>query len=189
MSYRTIVADPPWRYNQTRSTMKRGGRGASAEAHYPTMTMPELAALPIADLVEDQAHLYLWVTNPRLYGDQKSRVISPVDIAEAWGFQYVTLLTWIKEGAPGPGWYFRGYTEHVLFCTRGGLGIPAASRLPNYFSAPKGNHSVKPGLLYDLVERVSPGPYLELFARRNRLGWDTFGDQALNHVALLGDER
>jgi N6-adenosine-specific RNA methylase IME4 len=182
--YQTVVADCPWKYNQTRQPMKRGGRGASAEAHYPTMTNAELAALRVADFVEDQAHLYMWVTNPRLYGEQKSRDVSPVDIAEAWGFRYVTLLTWIKQGAPGPGWYFRGYTEHVLFCVRGKLGIPAADRLPNYFIAPKGRHSVKPGLFYDLVERVSPAPRLEMFARTRRLGWDSWGNEVDSDLAI-----
>lgn len=181
MKYGTVVVDPPWKYNKSRQPMRRGGRGASAEAHYRTMTNAELAALRVVDHVEDQAHLYMWVTNPRLYDAQE---VTPKDIMEAWGFKYITLLTWVKQGAPGPGWYFRGYTEHLLFGVRGKLGIPTAKRLPNFFTAPKGRHSVKPGLLYDLVEKVSPAPRLEMFARTRRLGWDAWGDEVLSDLEI-----
>lgn len=184
MSFGTICADPPWRYNNGKTALRSGGRGAGAEHHYDTLTNAEIAALPVEKLAADQAHLYLWVTNPRLYRGRKPDGIGPIEIAEAWGFEYITLLTWVKTGAPGPGWYFRGYSEHVLFATRGGLKIPAALRQSNVFTAPRGRHSAKPDVFYDRVEQVSPGPRMEMFARARRLGWDSWGDEVDSTVEL-----
>lgn len=184
--YRTIVADPPWRYRVTKGITTRTSHGtACAEDNYPTMSNDEILALPVKDLAADDAHLYMWVTNPKLYGDKKQRT-TPRDIIEAWGFEYVTLLTWIKKpGALGMGFYFRGETEHVLFCKRGNAPIPTEKREVNWFFAGKGRHSEKPDAFMDLVERVSPGPYLEMFSRRARLGWDTWGDEALHGTELV----
>lgn len=179
--YATIVADPPWRYQKNTSM---GSKPGAAEAHYATMGMREIAQLPVATLAAENAHLYLWVTVPRLYGDRDDRSFSPADVMEEWGFSLKTMLTWVKSGSPGMGWYFRGQTEHVLFGVRGSLPIPPETRVPNYILAPRSGHSGKPDAFLDLVESVSPGPYLELFARRQRLGWDTWGDEALEHVEI-----
>lgn len=191
--YRTIVADPPWRYRSTDILTRGWHRTASvetskprtAEGHYTTMTNAEIAALPVGDLVEKDAHLYLWVTNPCMFGERDG-TLNPREIIECWGFRYITLLTWVKTGAPGLGFYFRGNTEHVVFGVRGNAPIPPAMREANVFTAPKGGHSAKPDCFYDLVERVSPAPRLELFARRQRLGWDTWGNEALCHVEMGG---
>jgi N6-adenosine-specific RNA methylase IME4 len=178
--YRTIVADPPWRYRVSAGITTRTSHGtACAEDNYPTMTNAEIMALPVRDLAADNAHLYVWVTNPKLYGD-KDR-ITPRDIVEAWGFQYITLLTWIKKpGALGMGFYFRGETEHVVFAKRGDAPIPTSQREVNWFFAAKRRHSEKPDSFMDMVERVSPAPRLEMFSRRARLGWDTWGNEALH---------
>lgn len=96
----------------------------------------------------------------------------------AWGFEYTTMLTWHKLGAPGMGWYFRGDTEHVLFGVKGKLGIPSRLRLSNHFAAARTGHSSKPDRFYEIVERVSPDPRLEMFARRRRVGWDVWGFEA-----------
>jgi N6-adenosine-specific RNA methylase IME4 len=184
VKYRTIVADPPWAY----STMKpasRWHRFTTAESHYPTLTNAEIAALPVSGLVADVAHLYLWVTNPRLYRGRKDDGIGPIEIVEAWGFQYQTLITWVKEGTLGMGWYFRGQTEHAIFATRGDAKIPADRRERNLIVAPKHRHSQKPEAFMDMVERVSPEPRLELFSRRARFGWDTWGNEALEHVEVV----
>lgn len=177
--YRTIVADPPWKYTKTPQRTEPG-RGAPAEAYYPTLTIPEIAALPIGALADDEAHLYLWVTNPVLL-----RTPSPLDVVHAWGFKPQTVITWVKTGAPGLGFYFRGMTEHVIFATRGGLGIPAGDRVHNVFTCARAGHSQKPEAFQDLVERVSPGPYLELFARRQRMGWDVWGNEVDSHVEMV----
>lgn len=158
------------------------------EGHYRTMSMEEIAEIPVRSWAAESAHLYLWITNPRLYGnsrDSGGRTITPLQIVEAWGFEYVTLLTWVKTGAPGMGFYFRGATEHVVFAARNKCPIPAAKRESNVFTAPRGRHSEKPDAFYDLVERVSPGPYLEMFSRRARFNWDTWGDESLHGLSLL----
>jgi N6-adenosine-specific RNA methylase IME4 len=171
-SYRTIVADPPWRYRQQRivTTSKTPETRPEADAQYPTMAVEDIAALPVREMTDEDAHLYLWVTNPILFEARP--------IVEAWGFEYVTLLTWRKLGTLGMGYYFRGDTEHVVFAVRGKAPIPPDKRARNWFAAPKTGHSRKPDLFYEMVERVSPGPYLELFARRRRYGWDVWGDEA-----------
>jgi N6-adenosine-specific RNA methylase IME4 len=180
--YRTIVMDPPWEYERTVAL----GSGRAAASHYSTMTNAEIAALPVADLAGQNCRLYLWVTNPRLFAEPTRDSISPVEMLRAWGFRYVTMLTWHKLGAPGMGWYFRGDTEHVLFGIRGKAPIPAESRLSNHFAAHRTVHSAKPDRFYEMVERVSPGPYLELFARRRRYGWDVWGNEAPIEAASQG---
>lgn len=173
--YSTIVADPPWAYRQSRITTRTGDHKVGAEDKYSTLSIEDIAALPVAELADKNAHLYLWVTNPKLYGDRTDGP-TPHDVMTAWGFRYVTCLTWIKKpGALGMGFYFRGETEHVLFGIKGDLPIPTDRREVNWFKAAKRGHSVKPAAFMDLVERVSPGPYVELFARAPRLGWDSWG--------------
>jgi N6-adenosine-specific RNA methylase IME4 len=161
----TIVVDPPWQYDN------RATRGA-AEDHYQTMTLAELAALPIPAAAD--AHLYLWVTNGFLR--------QGFDLLDAWGFTYKTCVTWVKPQL-GIGNWFRGSTEHVLVAMRGHL-APTNRNQPTWFdgdvafTANRTRHSQKPDAFYDLVEMVSPGPWLEMFARRRRMGWHWWGDQA-----------
>lgn len=193
-TYSTIVVDPPWRYQNSRGTQTRSRRGRAAitaEGNYGTMSREEIAALPVGAWAAPAAHLYLWVTNPLLYGGRGRNgpagpAITPIDLVEGWGFEYVTLLTWHKTGAPGLGFYFRGSTEHVLFATRGGLSIPAPMRRANLFSAARAGHSRKPDLFYEMVEAVSPAPRLEVFARRRRYGWDAVGHEAPTAAASQG---
>jgi N6-adenosine-specific RNA methylase IME4 len=169
--YRTIVADPPWRYETTRGlTRTMGPSSPEAERNYSTMTPEEVAAIPVLDWVEKEAHLYLWVTNSFIFH-------APAILGE-WGFRYVTLLTWRKLGTLGMGYYFRGDTEHVVFGVRGKVPIAPNLRERNWFAAPKTGHSRKPDRFYEMVERVSPEPRLELFARRRRFGWDVWGNEA-----------
>lgn len=185
MTYRTIVADPPWRYRSsdilTRGWHKTASIGTTkpgeAEGQYTTMTNAEIAALPVSEWADKDCTLYLWVTNPRLYGERDGS-LPPIEIAAGWGFRYVTMLTWVKTGPLGLGFYFRGNTEHVLFCVKGDVKIPPSQRESNVIIAAKGKHSAKPDRFYEIVERVSPGPYLELFARRRRYGWDVWGNEA-----------
>ena len=158
-TFRTIVADPPWQYGN------KATRGA-AEDHYSTMTLDEICELEVN--AADDAHLYLWTTNGFLN--------EAFDVVDAWGFAYKTCLTWVKPQI-GLGNYFRGATEHILFGVRGNLPVEDRN-LRNWFEAPRGKHSAKPDLFYDLVEKASPEPRLEMFARRRRFGWETWGDEA-----------
>lgn len=173
MRYRTIVADPPWSYDRD------GGLGSTRAAadNYSTMSNAAIAALPVRDYADTSCHLYLWVTNPRLFREQ-DEACGPIEIMQGWGFRYITTLTWHKLGAPGMGFYFRGDTEHVLFGIKGRAPIVESDRVSNHFAAPKTVHSAKPDRFYEIVERVSSGPYLELFARRRRYGWDVWGNEA-----------
>ena len=176
--YGTIVADPPWRYRKSPQAEGTVHARKLVSDIYRTMSMTELAALPVAELAAPDAHLYLWVTVPRLFGERDDREgFGPFQIMNAWGFRYITMLTWVKTGAPGMGSYFRIDTEHCLFGVRGKAPIPPAQRLRNVISAPRGRHSEKPELLMDIAEKVSPGPRVELFARRRNPRWDAWGDQ------------
>ena len=171
--YRTIVADPPWALEWNANV--GNGRSGRAGLPYPTMTAEAICALPVASWTASAAHLWLWTTAGFLY-DAPRVVLS-------WGFRPSYTLVWGKEGL-GVGGRFRHTVEFLLFCERGPQ-LPLTRRdLPTHFIWPRGEHSQKPEAFYDLVETVSPGPYLELFARRQRLGWDTWGNEALNHVEL-----
>jgi N6-adenosine-specific RNA methylase IME4 len=166
--YRTIVADPPWRYNV------KPPEGATP---YPTMTQQELLNLPVGLWAADQAHLYLWTTN--------SFMVEAHGLARAWGFEPKTIITWIKrhrvsdDNWIGMGFYYRGVTEHVIFAVRGNLKVFRSDQ-PNILYAPHTNHSEKPAAFYDMVMHMSPGPYLDVFARKQRFGWDSWGDEAFN---------
>ena len=174
--YKTIVADPPWR-----TTTGPKGFGYSDSGHakleYPVMTMDEIKALPVNELADESAHLYVWTTN--------ILVRQCYEVVEAWGFKPSVLLTWAKNPiGMGLGDAFGITTEHVVFGHRGGL--RPKCRVPStWWNWKRGRHSAKPEAFIDIVESVSPGPYLELFARRNRLGWHTWGNEALNHVELV----
>lgn len=147
-AFATIVADPPWRYDNA------GTRG-SAQGHYDTLTIEELCGIDVASRAADKSHLYLWTTAAHL--PDAFRVMT------AWGFEYKTYLVWVKPQM-GMGNYFRISTELVLFGVRGGLRANDRS-LANYFIASRSEHSAKPVQFRELVQRVSPGPYLELFSR------------------------
>jgi N6-adenosine-specific RNA methylase IME4 len=179
--YRTIVADPPWQYDGPGPVgaggngVADGSRQVAVADHYSTMTADEIAALPVKGLAEKDAHLYLWTTNAFL--------VEAHAIARAWGFRPVTMLTWVKVHQDDPsrvsmktGYYFRGATEHALFCVRGSLPLTTKEGLPTAYLWPRiGAHSEKPDAFGDLVEQASPGPYVELFCRRPRFGWDSWG--------------
>ena len=177
--FSTILIDPPWQFqNKT---------GKIAPEHkrlhrYRTMTFDEIASLPVPKYVLPQSHLYLWCPNALLR--------EGLEILEAWGFTYKTNLVWYKirkDGGPdgrGVGFYFRNVTELVLFGVRGRLRtLPPARSQVNVVAKRKREHSRKPDELYEIIERCSPGPYLELFARDRMPGWTQWGDQVDSYVA------
>lgn len=172
--FRTILADPPWDIEQ------KGKRGAGE--HYRLMTLDRIKAMPVADLAADDAHLWLWVTNATLRHGY--------DVAEAWGFTVRSPLTWIKFRL-GLGNYLRNSTEHLLFATRGKAPVRFRSQ-PTWIQAPVQDHSHKPEEQYALIERISPGPYLELFARRqpphnlSRDRWAVWGNQIESDLVIPG---
>lgn len=176
--HRVVVADPPWRYGNA-------GTRANAEGHYDgTMTVPEICDLApqVKEWTDDDAHLYLWTTAGFLR--------EAFDVMDAWGFEYKTFIAWVKPQM-GMGNYFRVSSELVLFGTRGRLPIENRA-LMNWFEAKRGKHSAKPQKFFDLVEKASPGPYLELFSRcyaegalpgtchctKCARGWTVWGNEA-----------
>lgn len=179
-----IVADPPWMYQKNPGS-KGAGKGASGtvDLHYPTMTNEEIASMPVKDIAATDAHLFMWFTNPGTFGGRFSD-ITPAQIAKAWGFEFKTIITWVKTtkddsvNRGGMGWYFRGCTEHVLYATRGKASIPSSRREPNVLLAPRGRHSAKPAEFMEMVERVTEAfSPIELFARTSRIGWTSWGNE------------
>jgi N6-adenosine-specific RNA methylase IME4 len=190
--FKTLVADPPWPYktpgqigktlehrpNRDKTAASRAGAGS--EARYGTMTIDMLCALgpPVAS----NAHLYLWFTN--------TFAVEAHRIAESWGFRPMTILTWTKirkaDGQPSMkmGYYFRGATEHVLFGVRGSMRLQTKRALPTGYLWPRTPHSVKPDAFYSLVEEASPPDYLEMFSRRPRLGWTTWGNEVPEQICI-----
>lgn len=172
--YGAILADPPWpEYGGGK--IKRG-----ADRHYPLMTVKEIMALPVSTMALPDSHLYLWVTNNYLPAG--------LSVMAAWGWRYVTCITWAKDKF-GLGQYFRGQTEHCLFGVRGNPGYqitPDGKRKQGrtLITAPRDKHSAKPEELRSMIERVSPGPYLELFARTHAPNWDAWGNQVASTVEL-----
>lgn len=164
--YSTIVADPPWPYKDAPLGDFNGGR-LSRFLPYSVMELSDIERLPVGDLAADDAHLYVWTTNRFLRATYA--------IVEAWGFRPVQVVTWCKPPlGMGPGSTFASTTEFILTGRRGDL--KALKRIESsWFVWSRGAHSVKPGAFADLVEQVSPGPYVELFARQPRLGWDSWG--------------
>jgi N6-adenosine-specific RNA methylase IME4 len=176
MRYSTILADPPWN-ERGGGKIKRG-----ADRHYKLLKTEEIISLPVASLAEDNAHLYLWVTNGHLPDGLR--------VMDAWGFRYKTNIAWAKDRF-GLGQYFRGQHELCLFGVRGN--IPYRTRRDGkraqgrtLITAPRGEHSEKPEELRNMIELVSPGPYLELFARQKYPGWDSWGDEVKSDVEMPG---
>jgi N6-adenosine-specific RNA methylase IME4 len=156
----TIYADPPWRYDN------RSSNGA-AENHYGTMTVEEIAALPVGELSAANAHCHLWATSPFLR--------EAMAVLFAWGFEYKGLLTWCKRQM-GTGNYWRSATEFLLLGVRGECPFRDHS-IPNWLLTDRTRHSEKPEAVRQLIERVSPGPHLELFARKLSPRWTVWGNE------------
>jgi N6-adenosine-specific RNA methylase IME4 len=184
--FATILADPPWRFaNRT---------GKMAPEHkrllrYPTMSIEGIKALPVSQIAAAKSHMYLWVPNALLgWG---------LEVMQAWGFDYKTTLTWYKvrlDGGPdgrGVGFYFRNVTELILFGVRGNNNrtLKPGRTQTNIIVSRKREHSRKPDELYEIIEKCSPGPRIELFARFARPDWSRWGNEdadanQINGVAL-----
>ncbi len=187
MKYRTIVADPPWEKPDT------GGRTHSSRGHWDTgsrsmagipsvtpyaqMTLNQIEQLPVPDIAEPDAHLYVWTFGP--YIEHTYRIV------RQWGFKPSALLTGCKEPMGlGFGGAYVPTTEHVLFARRG-RDVRLCRWDSTWFRFKRGAHSQKPELFLDIVEQVSPAPRLEMFARRARLGWETYGHESLHGLTAI----
>ena len=180
LKFKTIVADPPWAYKTRMSgTLIPGATDTpamkTAPMPYPTMNVDKIAALPVRDFSEDDSHLYLWTT--------QSFLRDAYSVLDAWGFRQGAILVWSKPPKGVCGTYVCS-VEFCIFGRRGNL-QHKRRQLGTCYQWPRSSHSTKPEAFLDMVESVSPGPYLELFARTQRLGWATWGSEALCHVELM----
>ncbi len=172
--FRTVLADPPWRFQNRTGKMAPEHHRLS---RYGTMTTDEVCTLPVEEVAGEKAHLYLWVPNALL--------AEGLRVMAAWGFEYKTNLVWFKtrkDGGPdgrGVGFYFRNVTELLLFGIRGkdNRTLAAGRTQVNLIAERKREHSRKPDAVYDVIESCSPGPRLELFARNRRDGWAQWGNE------------
>lgn len=163
--FATVYADPPWQYGN------QGTRGATGD-HYSGMTVDEICALPVSGLVADNAHLHLWTTNAFLFEARR--------VLEAWGFEYKSCFIWVKPQI-GMGNYWRVSHEFLLFGIRGSLPF-ADKSLRSWGEFRRSQHSQKPEYIRDLIHKASPGPRLELFARRPVEGWTCWGNEIESNV-------
>jgi N6-adenosine-specific RNA methylase IME4 len=181
VNYGTIYADPPWKLTGGKNGKGGWSKTASPDVHYPLMKLEDILALPVSDLALPDAHLWLWVPN--------SMLPQGLEVMEEWGFEYKNNLAWIKEGAPGLGQYMRTMHEICLFGKRGHT--PYSRRADgkrdqpvSFHTARRGRHSEKPPAIRNIIKRVSPGPYLELFARKKVEGWDAWGNEVKCDVVM-----
>lgn len=180
--YGVILADPPWDYDISH-------RNGAAKKHYNTMTADQLCALPIGDMALSNSVLLLWATWPKL-------LEAAFPLIDAWGFKYVTGIPWVKLNKPplvdlfgelsivpafGTGYWARGATEPLLICKRGKPQFPVEQWAG--VLCERMQHSRKPDSVYHYAESLN-GPYLELFARRPRAGWDVWGNEVESTVTL-----
>ena len=173
--FATVVADPPWRFQNRTGKMAPEHKRLN---RYGTMDLTEIMELPVAQVVKEKAHLYLWVPN--------ALIPDGLEVMRRWGFTYKTNLVWYKtrkDGGPdgrGVGFYFRNVTEVLLFGIRGTSNrtLKPGRTQTNIIVSRKREHSRKPEEQYGLIERCSPGPFLEMFARHGRKNWTAFGNEA-----------
>ena len=173
--FSTILADPPWRFTNRTGKMAPEHRRLN---RYGTMTLEEIAALPVDEVSASPSHLYLWVPNALLP--------EGIQVLKAWGFEYKSNIVWHKirkdggSDGRGVGFYFRNVTELLLFGVKGkgARTLAPGRRQVNMVQTRKREHSRKPDEVYPIIEACSRAPYLELFARGSRPKWTTFGNQS-----------
>jgi N6-adenosine-specific RNA methylase IME4 len=173
--FQTIMADPPWRFTNRTGKMAPEHKRLN---RYETMTLADICALPVSEVAQEPAHLYMWVPNALLP--------EGLEVMKAWGFNYKSNIIWHKirkdggSDGRGVGFYFRNVTEVLLFGTlgKGARTLAPGRRQVNMMETRKREHSRKPDEQYDLIEACSRGPFLELFARGTRPGWTYWGNQA-----------
>lgn len=170
--YGTIYADPPWRYGNQATR-------AATDDHYQTMTIAELCDMPVSSLAAKDAHLLLWTTNGFLR--------QAFEVIDAWGFEYRSTFVWVKPQM-GIGNYWRVSHEFLLLGIRGNAKRFNTRNEMSWKSVRRGRHSAKPHEFREMVERNSPGPYLELFGRTTQPGWVIYGNQ-VSETLLHASER
>lgn len=180
MKYGAIYIDPPW--PPKGGTKPSSFMGSGASDHYPLMKMDDIKRLPVSDLTAESAHLWLWTIDMFL--------IEAIDLIKHWDFRYTRTLVWGKTSGRGNGMYLRTDHEICLFCVRGNTHYPPRVNgkrpaISSLLLSDRREHSRKPDEMYSVIESVSPGPYLEMFARNKRQGWHSWGNEVSNDVDIL----
>lgn len=162
--YNVILADPPWRFQ----TFSEAGMDRSAENHYPTMVLEDIATLNVPSA--KNCILFMWATSPMLP--------DAIDVMRLWGFEYKSHLVWVKQ-KPGTGYWTRSWHELLLIGTKGDVAAPAqGTQPPSVVQAPTGRHSEKPPIFAETIEKLYPNALkLEMFSRSSRDGWDVMGNE------------
>jgi len=162
----TIYADPPWRYQN------QGTRASTGNHYAGDMSVDEICAMPIAELSAEKCHLHLWTTNAFLFECPK--------IFKAWGFEFKSSFVWVKPQM-GIGNYWRNSHEIMLLAVKGGQTALSRAEM-SWLECKRGQHSAKPDAVRHSIERLSPGPFLELFGRKKVEGWTVFGNQIVEEL-------
>lgn len=177
-SYPVIYADPPWPFENYSAK----GEGRNPNRHYNTMSIEQIKALPVGHLAAENAALIMWVTDPML--DRG------IEVLKHWGFRYCTVaFTWAKRTRRDTGWhigtgyYTRANPESCLLGMTGRMGLPNSRAVRQLVVEPVREHSRKPDRIYGDIEKLWPGPYLKLFARQRRPGWDAWGNEVNKFTA------
>jgi N6-adenosine-specific RNA methylase IME4 len=175
--YNVIYADPPWSYKAKNPPclIKKQPLTCSVDYYYQTMSYSEIKAMPIKDISERNSVLFLWATTPNIE--------QALSLVGDWGFKYKTMITWEKINRDCMGYWFRVCTEHLIVAVRGSVKSFRSMERTCYREA-RGKHSKKPDYFYGLIESVTKGERLELFARNQREGWDVFGNQVNNSIKI-----
>ena len=180
--YKTILVDPPWPYSQTLGRGKKFGDTTGGGLPYKSLTLEQIKSLPINGLADKDCMLFLWTTN--------SFIHEAFHVVEAWHFTYKTMVTWGKTQI-GLGYWLRGQTEHFLLAVKGnprtkmtGPHGTTGSSWSTLIIDKRTAHSEKPQVFSDMIEEKSEPPRIELFARRQRMGWDVWGNEVYSSINL-----
>lgn len=178
--YKTILIDPPWEYSvPVKRKDSRKGRverpGETMHPPYPMMSIDEISKMQIGGLADDNCHLWMWTTNKYLPDSFK--------LLELWGFKFFHLVTWVKPS--GMGMWFVHRTQPLIFAYKGKMNFKRKCNPNVLFSGNPKRHSEKPEVSYELIEAISTEPRIELFARRERVGWDVWGNEVNSSITLV----
>ena len=180
--YKCIVVDPPWNQGRMGNLKARPNKRLSLD--YRTMTLDEIAAVPVREWAADNAFLWLWATNSYCKSARRPILTMAFELLERWDFKYYTLLTWDKGTGPVPFGPYQITTEHLLFGYRGKFSVSrhAMGRMKTCFQHPPGRHSEKPAGFYRHIVECFDGPRLDVFARERHPHFDAWGDEAKSEV-------
>ena len=173
--YDVIYADPPWKYKNVSPPClpEKQPDTCKIEYYYETMDLQDIKNMPIKNIANKNCVLFLWATTPAIR--------EAFEVVDAWGFKYKTMITWEKTNRDCMGYWFRTCTEHLIVAIRGNVKAFRSMERTCYHEA-RTKHSQKPQYFYELIEKVTTGKRIELFARRAIEGWDNWGNEAPKHA-------